>query len=432
MVYSQYLSTSVPNPIEEDPMSKTIRNIRLALWILVILVVSLGMWSYYSTFKTIKIDYDPLAKEGLPLVDAIYRFRADQGLFPEYTDELTPYLKPPATLPAGWTYEPAQFVQKRQEPTRSFVQYDFHPGYEGWYVVDMDGTARHLKITQPPTPPTTLPAEQVRQNTLTQYNKRIKQEPTLQENYIAKGLLLQQLNQRQPLIDFCQQTIQDQPQFSWPRLVLAQLDPTPTTLPSTQPAPTTTQNSAPSTQHSPLTPAADLIAWVQTYPSFTHYIYLATYFDSKNDSANAAESVRRALACPLQIEPEDVAATPRYAFEAARIAYRAADYQLVLQIADAWQAWPGQPNEESYLAWRAAAQLALGQSKPALQSATQALASDTTKSLSAQNLPELQKAAAANNTHYLYNGGNSLRPLGLLPEFLTPHPTPATSQTEKP
>ncbi|MEI8198052.1 MAG: hypothetical protein WCI73_19330, partial [Phycisphaerae bacterium] len=339
----------------------------------------------------------------------------------------------------------------RQAPQgKTYVRFDFiarpaggadgEPGGAGWKKIDIERKVSTLDLPAPPeVGAATLPEAQLWENKLKVMDGRIARTHGrgVVDYYRTKASLLHRLGRADQVAQVIEQAMLAVPDHYWPLLAAAVLDSTPVTIPETleptsQPAATTTAPAAasqaatteavattPATASAPaiqpLAPAPRLVAWARENPSFTHDFYVAWFFSQRRNSGIQGDdlgrlaAVRLALdeACkyPLEVDVDDSAKYEFYGFEAARMAYRVGAYDTVLKIAQRWQeraALDGPRRDESYLAWRAAAELGLGQVEKARTDAAAAVERGKDFSLWADHLDELAAAAQRGDTKFIY------------------------------
>ena len=73
-------------------MKRTFRIIRFSLWIIGFAFLTVFLIQNTPRHKVdfFKPDYPTFAREGTPIVTAVYKFRNDRGLWPEYLADVAP------------------------------------------------------------------------------------------------------------------------------------------------------------------------------------------------------------------------------------------------------------------------------------------------------------------------------------------------------
>lgn len=406
-----------------------------------ILCIGLFLASRYMPLSEPRVDYLGLARDGQPLVAAVTRFHTETGLWPEDTVDLVPdyldqrpdqhwYLEPDGTTPC---------LLRKAPQGRAYVRFDFTAGGPdggvGWKKINFEGkvSALDLPTPSPTTAPAPLPAAQLWANKIKVLERRIARTHGhgVVDYYRTKASLLHRLGRDDQIPQVLEQARLAVPNHYWPLLAAAVLDPYPVLIPeslapASRPATTsapatapvqvaTTGTATPTAAKAPpaLPPAQRLVEWARETPSFTHYFYLAWFYDRRETpnagGFSAKRGVRLALeeACkyPLELDEDDAAKYAFYGFDACRLAYRVGAYDTVLKIAEQWRqraALDGPKRDESYLAWRAAAELALGQLDTARADAAAAVEHNKEYPLWADHLDELAAAAQRADTRFIY------------------------------
>jgi tetratricopeptide (TPR) repeat protein len=160
--------------------------------------------------------------------------------------------------------------------------------------------------------------------------------------------------------------------------------------------------------------------WVEDNPAFIHWWYLCRYYRDTERDIDAVAALRNAVKYPLESVDEDETWVPAaFAFDAARYAYQQKQYTLVLDIARVWSSPRGIYNyvSDDMYAFRAAAELALGDFSAAKADADRVVKAASEHAIWAENLTELQKAAHAEDQSFRYEAGGP-------PTEWSPFPTP--------
>lgn len=405
--------------------ARMIRWLRLGLWTLVALCLGLFLYARYaSPDRSPRVDYAALARAGDPIVQAIYRFHADCGLWPEFTADLAPaYLSQPPD--PAWYLSPGRSLLRETPSPRTFIRFDFSPdadaGGAGWKKVDADGVAIPLGFPTPAPVPATLPADRLLARALAEYDRRIArtQGHDVMEHYRGKAALLHRAGQTAALQQTLHQALIAFPDHWWPRLAQAMLSEGPVPVPATLSATT-----GPDTHPAATAPAEDrpgpaFVAWVRAAPSFPHYFYLAWYYQQRGQLSAMADALRQAAQYPLEVDVDDPARHDFYAFAACRMAYQTGDMPLLLSLVQGWEARAAQGElhqDASFMAFRAAGELRLGHLRKAAEDMTAAVARNRDEPLWAEHLPELAAAVERGDTHYRWDPGTRVPAFDVFPE----------------
>jgi hypothetical protein len=150
--------------------------------------------------------------------------------------------------------------------------------------------------------------------------------------------------------------------------------------------------------------------WVQAHPAFIHWWYLSRYYRDLGRDSDAVAALHSAVKYPLENVDEDETWVPAaFAFDAASYAYRQKQFGLVLDIARVWSSPRGVCNyfDDDIYAFRAAAELALGQFATAKIDADKVVKAASEHAIWAGHLAELQQAANIQDRSFVYDPGSS-------------------------
>jgi tetratricopeptide (TPR) repeat protein len=151
---------------------------------------------------------------------------------------------------------------------------------------------------------------------------------------------------------------------------------------------------------------AALEKWVRANPAFAHWWYLYCYEREIGQYNDALTAIQNAVQYPLENVDADERLTPQaFAYEAALYAYQMKNYQLVLDVTKVWASPRGDYLGFDYniCAFRAAAELSLGQFDKAKRDAAEAVDAKSKHALTTQHLAELQKAANEEKKDFVYD-----------------------------
>jgi tetratricopeptide (TPR) repeat protein len=154
--------------------------------------------------------------------------------------------------------------------------------------------------------------------------------------------------------------------------------------------------------------AAGFVPFVRGNPSFTHYFYWAWYLKQEGNGPATLAALREAAKYPLEIDVDDFGRHDVYAYRAAQMAYELKDFKLVLELVGRWEKRATQRErngDASYMAFRAAAELALGDSKKATEDAEAAVGHNMEQPLWAGNLEALLQACKRGDQKFVYDPG---------------------------
>jgi tetratricopeptide (TPR) repeat protein len=153
-------------------------------------------------------------------------------------------------------------------------------------------------------------------NTLAEFDRlsKSKQEDfdplSVEKNRIA--FLIQ--FDRTKIRNACVMTIQDFPQHWWPRLTLALID---------------------SAHGREDLATHDFAAWVDSYPGYSRYLYLAYYYQKMDKPVRSAEAIEKAIRYPIVDMDDDVGNSEYRGYSAGVYAFSNGQYATVIKLCDA-------------------------------------------------------------------------------------------------
>jgi len=150
--------------------------------------------------------------------------------------------------------------------------------------------------------------------------------------------------------------------------------------------------------------------WVEDNPAFIHWWYLSHLYRESGRDGDAVAALQSAVKYPLENVDEDETRVPAaFAYDAASYAYQHKQFALVLDIARVWSSPRGVYNyfDDDIYAFRAAAELALGEFDAAKTDADKVVKAASEHAIWAGHLSELQQAVTARNREFVYDPGSS-------------------------
>ncbi|MCL2641436.1 MAG: hypothetical protein FWD53_11360 [Phycisphaerales bacterium] len=327
------------------------RFFRFGLWGIVFIALALylfGSTDWAKLFGRLPT-YADWIEEGTPIVEAVYQFKAERGLWPEYLDEMVPgFLSAEEFKRAeeqGWHYELVLqdgrpgLSRPIKEMRRAHVGFDFDINKPSWIVFGdiAKKDRRVLKVTTPPVMKA-LPRDVLVNNMLVELDRRIRRS----SGQIVMGyrrekisLLLAEGRDAEARGQLVEARRSNEYHF-WPRLAEVKLDGEAS--------------------------LAEFVAWVQANPSFTHWYYLSVAYRWAGRDAEALAAIEEASKLPAVVSKEDFDKTAFFLWDMGRFALRHEKWDLVLRLTEAWGQLPFDSRrlENSYLALSAAAKLATG------------------------------------------------------------------------
>jgi tetratricopeptide (TPR) repeat protein len=245
--------------------------------------------------------YQSTLDAGDPIVNALYHYRADHALWPEYLDDLAPAYLPTRPAPT-WNYlltNDGPSLATPTSQTRTTIGYDFDA--RTWRVAGLFDN----RTLRPGPAPATLPASDRLAAALAELDRRIAREPDLIDHRQQKAALLRAAQRWADAEQTLKDALAANPAHYWPPLALAALhlpDTPPTTAPATTPAPD----------------FADLAAFTRAHPAFTHTYSLALAHRLAGDTSTAITLLHDALAQPPEVPPDEPPPRADAFFDAAR------------------------------------------------------------------------------------------------------------------
>jgi hypothetical protein len=242
-----------------------------------------------------------------------------------------------------------------------------------------------LALAKPATQPATVAS---RDRMLDYYDHRIAADPASQDNYAVKIAYLLKNHREADALATCRKASEVFPNWWRPRMALVLL--------------------SNDEDRSKLEP--QFRKWIEAHPSFIHWWYLSRYLKDTGRDIDAVAALANAVKYPLESVDQDEMWVPAaFAFDAASYALRQKQFNLVLDIARVWSKPKGIYNyfSDDIYAFRAAAELSLGQFAAAKDDADKVVKAAAHHAIWAENLKELKQAADAQDQHFIYHPGNS-------------------------
>lgn len=295
----------------------------------------------------------------------------------------------------GGTYLASQITTMRElsrhtdasAPPPAPPTFDEGTIFEPFKGIDLSRLAGAAATTLPASTRPVNSAVDPRQTRLLEYfDQRIAADPTSKRNYIEKISYLLSLKRTTDALATCRAAAKVLPDWWRPQMTLVMLpDP----------------GSRPEAEHA-------FHQWVQDHPAFIHWWYLCRYYRDHGRHDEAVAALKEAVKYPLESVDEDATWVPTaFAFDAADYAYHQKQYALVLEVTRVWASPRGVYNyfDDDIYAFRAAAELKLGQLEAARADADNAVKAASKHAIWAGHLAELQQAANAGDQNFEYDPG---------------------------
>ena len=372
------------------------RNVlRTILWTALILL--LIFFSPVGTIVRMLLERKPetVARGGIPVVQAISDYQCDLGLLPLTLDDLVPTYLPAKPKKWWWTFGNASLQRQADQP-HTYVGYWFSGDDSGEWRAIGEYARGKLNLPKPVPKQSKPPGEALFVLRLAENERRIERNFTNISFYADKINYLGSEGRQELLPDECKRAIDLFPGWWLPRAVLAAIG------------------------ESGGDAEAQFRDWANAQGTFNNFWYLSRVYRDKNKAAAALELLDLASDQQVVKEPTDSMWTGADClFDACDFAYRCGHYELVLKLAHLWELKGTTYGDRSWRAFRAAAELKLGQFEAATDHATRIAKSNRQLSVKADNLEDLLQAAQTHNTNFVYSAGE-IEPRWIL--FAEPRP----------
>jgi hypothetical protein len=269
------------------------------------------------------------AESAKPILDAIYRFNHQNGLWPNELDELIPkYVKKEQVT--GWRYTTRQngywaLINYAGFP-HTAVQFRFLKDKGGkWEVSWGDGEAE-LKVPYAPPAQEKLPPKEVSKNLLATMSKRIERYPGQIIHHKGLVTLLMDRELYAEAHKACQRCLELWPDIWWPNVTLAILE---------------------IRLDAKANAEKRMLAWANKHKDFIHFYFLAHYYQAAGEKEKSFDALRRATKSPI-IHDWDKSGEKKtgeiliwsnevYLRYAAILAYQGKQSDLCLAVCDRWE-----------------------------------------------------------------------------------------------
>jgi tetratricopeptide (TPR) repeat protein len=269
------------------------------------------------------------AKSAKPIVDAIYRFHHENGLWPNDFDELVPkYVKKKQV--SRWSYTTRnngywKLINYAGFP-HTAVQFRYLKDQGGqWELSWGDGEAK-LGVPYAPPAQVKLKAEQLKRNLLATMSKRIEQYPSQIIHHKGLITLLMERKLYSEAHKACRRCLRIWPDIWWPNVTLAILD-------------------------LRLGRKADaekrMVAWAKKHKDFIHFFFLAHYYQAAKETQKSFAALRRATQLPIIDDWDEsggketgetlIWSNEVYLRYAAILAYQGKQTDLCLAVCNRWE-----------------------------------------------------------------------------------------------
>jgi hypothetical protein len=324
------------------------------------------------------------ARDHKEVVEAIYNFRAARGWMPESLEDVVPEFLP--KRPQSWRIElfcgllsiPHDF------PPGTNLVYTFLKEDEGWNVRGI-----------PKLGPTRaeLTGQELERARIKELDRRIAAKPNNLKYRTQKIAYLVIIGRDQDAVKECEAAATKAPHWWRAQYGMALL--------------ARREHAAAAEKR--------FREWVAAHPTFINYWYLAKYFRERKRPDDALTALREGAKHPVADANADAAwAVELFPYEAAIFSCQHREHRLTLEITRTWATYEQGSYANSpldYLAFRAAANLGLGNLEAARSDAALAVEWSRTRFgkpyriIYAGNLTELQQAIERGDRTYVYRPG---------------------------
>lgn len=323
--------------------------------------------------------FEAMARSGQPIVQAINDYRNEHRLLPNRLEDLVPkYL--PKQPDREWRYY-------RHSLTRStgyrhiyvYALFDLAGDFQGWHR-KIDSSHKLLGL---PGPTNSLTGEALFAARLAEYERHENESPDNQKDPELIGYTLKFLRSQKRwdlLRKKCEDVTRRLPNWCLPEALLAEANMSDTNVIGRFPD------------------------WARERGTYAAYWYLARYYRENENTLAALEALEKASACAFQRDRDERdRVAPALAFSAVRFAYENKNYELTLKLCRQWEnAYSSDKDEQSWLAFQAAAELGMERFDPAIAHAKQMVNASPHNSMWAKNVYDLLRAAEAHDRAYQY------------------------------
>lgn len=346
---------------------KIISGVSTAIVLLFVLLIVRFMPPFSFLFE---VKPETLARQGLPIAQAISDYQRDHGLFPEKVADLVPrYLQKSPSKEWRMELGDRAALGRRGGAPHTSIRYWFSGPKAGQWRYYPDGGYRQPQIAVPGPVATESPlsGEALFAAQLTEYEHRIARHPRELWYYEDKICFLGLSNRTVLLLADCERAAKEFPDWWLPQFTRALYSPT---------------NSE---------ARQEFESWVQAHGSHVNYWLLATYYREKAEVVNALVALNGLTKQPFVKYPEITrwGSGGRFLFDACKFAYAQRDFGLCLKLAQHYRSGGTTYEEQSRLEFETAAELASGNFATAV---------DYARNVS----PALLQAVEARDTNYFH------------------------------
>jgi hypothetical protein len=242
----------------------------------------------------------------LNLTDSVNGARLPQPI-PQLVEDASGWFRPDSAMIicGGGFYHYGYSLQLDPNSSGSNTNY--------WELYFRSENSPDLLLTRFPFPASAqLPLSVFESNVLSEYSRRIASDPA-NLNY-HKGRIRFLLEYKPNFVpQACQDSIKDLPDNWWPRLTLALWD----------------------SGHGRFTDASKaLVEFAEKKPSYSHYIYLAWFYQTMNHPDDAATAIENAVKYPVLDLSDDEANTECRGYTVGVSAFQSGKYDAVIKLCD--------------------------------------------------------------------------------------------------
>ena len=269
------------------------------------------------------------AESGKPILDAIFRFNHENGLWPNDLDELVPrYAKEDEVR--AWRYHTRNngywtLINYTGFP-HSAVQFRFLKEKGGHWEISWGDDQAELKVPYAPPAQEKLPKKEVNKNLLATMAARIDRYPGQIIHHKGLVTLLMDRGLDAEARKACAKCLEIWPDIWWPNITLAILD---------------------ARLNSKTDAEKRMVTWANRHKDFIHFYFLAHYYKAAGETEKSFAALRKATESPI-IDHWDksggketgeilIWSNEVYLRYAAILAYQGKQIDLCLAVCNRWE-----------------------------------------------------------------------------------------------
>jgi hypothetical protein len=348
-----------------------------------------------------------VAARGKPIVDAIYQFKADCGLWPCSLRELIPdYLTSEQIRGWSYTWQPTNwwYLSDLGLFPENIIRYEFRGKQAGWLITDGE-TETWIQKRKSETSPRKLSTE-VQRKFVTALKSRIRNYKHEIIHYQGLICWYYQRGEYRSASEECAKCLRRWPNHWWPNLMMAYIE-----------------------KKLDQEAGADkrLATFATRKSDLGHWFFVADYYLQTGQAKKCRHAMRTGSKAPIRdvFDGRDAGelfgvSGELLAWQAAVLCYRQAWFEECLAVCDQWQAFEKEKGylvDHSYWALRAACYLARREYEKANDAIQSMMKIYRRKGVWADHLTELEDSINRKDSQYKYDPGNCFTHFSILIEY---------------